>query len=83
VPAGDSYSLATSDLWAFNSIPAVPGTDIISVQVEVSKAGKRSLFQVSAREVARDRIQTGPNSFTVGAERAANSAPCFPVDPQS
>jgi hypothetical protein len=82
VPPGGTYALSTSDLWAFGPIPQVPGTDLISVQVEVSKAGKRSLFLVSAREVARDRIQTGPTSFTVGAERAANSAPCFPVDPQ-
>jgi hypothetical protein len=81
VPPGGSYFLATSDLWGFNPIPEVPGTDIISVQVEVSKAGKRSLFQVSARESARDRIQTGPTNFATGAERAANSAPCFAVDP--
>jgi hypothetical protein len=80
VPAGGSYSFSTTDRWGFNPAPGVPGTDIISVQVEVSKAGKPSLFQVQAREITRDRVPTGPTTFTVGNERAANQAHCFPVE---
>ena len=82
VPPGGSYGFSTSDLWGFNTIPGyeAKGLEAITVQVEVSKEGKRSLFAVHSREIARDRFLT-PTGPTVGAERAANHAPCFPVDP--
>jgi hypothetical protein len=84
VPPGGSFSLSTSDIWGFNPIPGFEnaGLELISVHVEVAKGGKPSLVQVSSREIVRDRIVTDGVAAS-GNERAANSAPCFPVPPQS
>ncbi len=83
VPPGAHFAISTTDIWGFGIVPthAGRGNELISMQVEVSKPGKRSLFQVSSREITRERVLLPTGSFTVGAERAGTMAPCFPVDP--
>jgi hypothetical protein len=89
VPPGAIYTLATSDIWGFNSIPSVilppPGAILrtgtaLSVTVKFSKNGKRDLFDVQGRRVARDRfINAGTGVASAGAERSSSGLNCFPV----
>lgn len=46
VPPGSTSALSTSDIWGFNPIPGFEnaGLEIMSVHVEVAKAGKPSLL---------------------------------------
>lgn len=79
VPPGAIYAFSTTDIWGVNPIPEAPGTDLLSVRVEVAKAENPALLVVHGREQARDRVLLPNGFFTIGAERSANLATCFLV----
>lgn len=82
VPSGAIYTLSTTDIWGLSPVPGGGGNlrngTTLSVTVKVSKNGKRDLFTVHGRHLARDRnINAGVASL--GAERSANGLNCVRV----
>jgi len=83
VPPGASYYLRTNNIWGNNGLPVSAGNNqagqFMSVTVQVSKKGKKSLIYVSTRPRARERLVT-QTGVTEGIEHSSDHVPCTRTD---